>query len=338
MYRLNNNDDERRGHVQRRVECQRVAARNGLCRTDTVVRDASGKVVPELTPTAGTQHDVFVPHVNNHVWTQQMSVLYEQCCLQYQLRRQLEDVRRQLHNAVGLSDEDFIREAIDAELYGSLLESCDEVCIGSGERKVLENRVDTLLKARMKVYHPSGDIRVLVVPQRQPFPEVQKQLVELFEDETNAVGGATAYRMSYVDGDGDRVIMKCEADWRECLRQKRESALMSYSLRATTTTKASAGEALISIFLELNVSAVNNNNNNTPGGEGRLMGARRASTGNMLTGLARTPSMTHNTTNLAQSTAQRTPPHAPPPSSQQQTPQRTQWGAPRAEKPLIFAR
>eukprot|EP01065_Artemidia_motanka_P043386 TRINITY_DN6006_c1_g1_i1.p1 TRINITY_DN6006_c1_g1~~TRINITY_DN6006_c1_g1_i1.p1 ORF type:complete len:913 (+),score=312.17 TRINITY_DN6006_c1_g1_i1:90-2828(+) len=221
---------------------------NGLMLERPVQTDSRGKVVP----LAADDESVYLEHFNNSFWTPDCSVLYEQTCIEYSQRRDAASLAERFQGLHQLADEEFVRAVQAQDMLRDLLADADEQAFRGEQRAAVERRMDALLRARVKVHFPQGDIKALAVPQRRPFADLSQQLRNAYLDENPDVD-AVHFKMYYRDTAGDRIRLTTEEDWLECLREAQTAPLMGSLGASHTLGRGGPGEVRVEMFLEFNL-------------------------------------------------------------------------------------
>ncbi|KAJ9443875.1 hypothetical protein DIPPA_17255 [Diplonema papillatum] len=231
--------------LQAILAANRFLKKSGIYLEKQVQYDANGKVIPVTE-----EYDVYVDHFNNHIWTADCTVLYQEACITYQQRRRASGIAEEIRELLELPDDDFVRSCQSDGLFSDVFEKCDDQSYGGADRKQLEKRVDTLMKVRAKAFFPQGDIKILSVPQRIPLRTLHARLVDEYKEDNPELDDV-AFKISYVDQDNDRIRLATDRDWVECVSLKRDQC-SSALLLSSTATMLRPGETKIELYLDYN--------------------------------------------------------------------------------------
>ena len=189
------------------------------------------------------------------------SALYERACLVYEQLAAQSAVRLEMEALLAMGDEAFYAACDERGMLSGLFARADECCVaedddcgeigavngGGGEagapRARLRRRLDTLLVARIKAFHHSGEVRALTIPQRLTFTELMAgRLARFFPDiliaaptpsasasaavPTHKVSTPSSYgcEVSFLD-DGDKVRISSDEEFADLMQMRRRAAL-----------------------------------------------------------------------------------------------------------------
>lgn len=227
--------------------------RNGMAQETKVT--ATGKVVP----TASDNNKVYLEHVPDEAqgFSQTESVLYEQGCLCFESWSQQNSIRQQLDELAVAADDEFFR-ACHEDLLAGLLAKADEFCVITESRTAVVRRLDRLLVVRVKIYHHSGEVRVITVPQRATLLELRQQLLQYLADVDRC-------DVFFLD-DGDRVRISSNAEYEDLLRMRRGVVLEGMSLGASQLGKSllSSNELKLELYLDPSLTTINRPSTDKP--------------------------------------------------------------------------
>ena len=191
--------------------------RHGLAHEATSSSTSAGgvKFVPVVTDDAST----FVPHELDELlgFGKVESELYARACLYHDQVSLQGRVQSRFEGLASTPDDEFFQECHDDLLEG-LMAQADEACVVSPARRAVERRLLQLMVVRLKLFHHSGVVRLVTVPQTVTLDQLRQQWKdELFPD-------AMQCGVFYLD-DGDRVMLSTSQEYRNLLRLRRSHVL-----------------------------------------------------------------------------------------------------------------
>jgi hypothetical protein len=218
--------------------------RSGLAH-EVNVDEVRGKV----QPATGDSGNIYLAHtLGDGLWTRGMSEQYEHACVRYQQLVARRDVTAELEELLTLPDDQFVRACHD-DMLASLFNRADDACVsGEGRRKV-ERRLAAALRMRIKVFHHSGDIRAVTLPQTASLHDVFRELAPWMPDLPQC-------RLSYLD-DSDRISLATSKELEELVRQARASSIaagglgaLGASLSRSVVTASGVGDVKLDLYVD----------------------------------------------------------------------------------------
>lgn len=227
--------------------------RCGLAHDTKVLASASGaKLVPTtLSADASARGDLYLPHDADEAlgFSPESSELYARACL---VLKELVEQQRLVDRFEALSrmpEAEFFRECHE-DLLEADFAAADEHCVTSAARHAVSRRLASTMSVRVKVFHHSGEVRALTLPQTHAW----NQLLLQFSDFWPALGRDCD--LSYVDED-DKLVITTDREYKDLLRQRRDVVLEGLSLGGSSILGASrlghstTGKAPNALTLEL---------------------------------------------------------------------------------------
>eukprot|EP01064_Diplonema_japonicum_P006490 TRINITY_DN1434_c0_g1_i1.p1 TRINITY_DN1434_c0_g1~~TRINITY_DN1434_c0_g1_i1.p1 ORF type:complete len:817 (+),score=147.41 TRINITY_DN1434_c0_g1_i1:51-2501(+) len=234
--------------LQAIVVANKYLMTTGLYIERAPVYDTNGKVIPPTTD----ECDMYLDHYNNKMWTGECTVVYQEACIQYGQRRTAASLSCEVKDLMDLPDDDFVRAAQLDDFFAELTAKMDDNAYHAPDRNHLQKRLNTLLRTRVKIFYPQGDIKVITVPQKIDFKQLHQTMVSQYLED-NPELDEVAFKVSYLDSDEDRIRITTNRDWEECVMIKRTQ--LPSTLGSTTMTFR-PGDVKIDLYLDYNFNAV----------------------------------------------------------------------------------
>lgn len=193
---------------------------NLLLRRAGMAKDTKTTTEGKVVPTAADDVKVYLEHQLDEVqgFGRRESVLYEHACLCFENWSKQNKVRMELDGLMNMPDDEFYRACDSQDMLSHLFADADRYCVVTETREAVTKRMDKLLIIRIKVYHHSGEVRVLTIPQRTTLQGlIDQKLLAFFPD-------ARACEVCFLD-DGDKVRISSDEEFADLVKMRRAVAI-----------------------------------------------------------------------------------------------------------------